>query len=315
MGIMLPCMIDKIVPPLGFRSIQAARLMEWQGDSSHPEFVALIESIQVRIGISIVEEPAAPVVIQPPSPKTVIKNPSQKPPENYIETLPGGVKLEMVAIPGGEFMMGSNTFEDLQPIHKVTLKPFYMGKYQVTQKQWEAVMGNNPSSSKGDDLPVETVSWDDAKEFCKKLSEKTGREYRLPSESEWEYAARAGSKGEYCFGDDKSLLPEYAWFDANSGGQTHPVGQKKPNAWGLYDVHGNVWEWCEDLWHDNYKGAPDDGSAWVMDGNYRILRGGSWSGDHDVARAVFRDGIGPDGRGGYLGFRVVSSVRPSSKKT
>jgi formylglycine-generating enzyme required for sulfatase activity len=198
-------------------------------------------------------------------------------PKQYIERLPGGINLEMVLIPGGSFRMGSKSYKREQPIHKVSLKPFYMGKYQVTQAEWKAVMKRNPSKFKGDDLPVETVTWDEVQEFCKKLSRNTGRVYRLPSEAEWEYAARAGSMGDFCFGDDESLLSDYAWYGELSG-QTHPVGSKKPNKWGLYDVHGNVWEWCEDEYHDNYDRAPDDGRAWEtsVKAAARVFRGGSW---------------------------------------
>ena len=132
-----------------------------------------------------------------------------------------------------------------------------MGKYPVTQKQWKKVMGNNPSNFKGEDRPVESVSWEDVQEFVKKLNEKEGTDkYRLPSEAEWEYACRAGTQTRYSFGDDESKLNEYAWYDKNSGSETHPVGQKKPNSWDLYDMHGNVWEWVQDRWHDKYKGAP-----------------------------------------------------------
>ena len=234
--------------------------------------------------------------------------------ENFSEQLPGNVSLEMVAIPGGSFMMGSKTYRDSQPIHQVTLQPFYLGKYQVTQAQWKAVMSSNPSKFKGDDLPVEKVSWDDAQEFCNKLSEMTGRQYRLPSEAEWEYAARAGSTGDFCFGDNENLLDKYAWYDKNSDSKTHPVGQKKPNAWGLYDVHGNVWEWCEDVWHDSYKGAPVDGSAWVSGGNQdrRLLRGGAWFYGSDRARAVSRYDYSPGSRDDDSGFRLVVARPPSS---
>ncbi len=260
------------------------------------------------------------VVIDPPVSSPVVTNPLQpkpagKPHQHFTESLPGGVRLDMVAIPGGSFMMGSKTFGSSQPIHGVTLKPFFIGKYPVTQAQWKAVMGNNPSHFKGDDLPVERVSWDDAREFCRKLSQMAGKEYRLPSEAEWEFAARAGSPGDYCFGNDESLLPGYAWFERNSGGKTHSVGQKKPNNWGLHDVHGNVWEWCEDGWHDNYEGAPADGSAWVDGGDqsYRHLRGGSWGDSQDGARAVSRDYYDPNSRSFGIGFRVVSAVCPPSQ--
>lgn len=239
--------------------------------------------------------------------------------QNYTETLPGDVKLEMVAIPGGSFMMGSNWRGDQKPIHMVTLKPFYMGKYEITKGQWESVMGKPPSDICCNNLPVVDIFWEEAKEFCKKLSAMTGKEYRLPTEAEWEYAARAGSTGNYYFGDDKKMLKEYAWYDKNSGNSAHPVGQKKPNAWGLYDMIGNVNEWCEDSCHKNYKGAPTDGSAWVTDGpKYllrdgsklvpaycRITRGGSYA-DYieEVLRSAFRNND-PPARAINYGFRVV----------
>lgn len=212
--------------------------------------------------------PVAEKPVQPkPAPKTRVQKPKVVPPhENFTETLPRGVKLEMIGIPGGKF---------------------WMGKYQVTQAQWKAVMGDNPSHFKGDKLPVEKVSWDEVQEFCKKLSELTGKEYRLPTEDEWEYACRAGSTGQYCFGDDKKMLGEYAWYDENSEGTTHPVGQKKPNAWGLYDMHGNVLEWC-------------DGKG---------LRGGSWVNDGYYCRSAFRGYNEPGNRLYNLGFRVVVSAR------
>ncbi len=174
---------------------------------------------------------------------------------------------EMVVIPAGNFLMGGNERNGEKPVHRVELESFAIGKYPVTQKQWQAVMGNNPSYFDAvDDCPVEQVSWDDAQEFIKKLNALTGQEYRLPTEAEWEYACRAGSTGRWCFGDDKSLLEQYAFIGKNSDGTTHPVGKKKANAFGLHDMHGNVWEWVQDRWHDNYEGAPADGGEWVKGG-------------------------------------------------
>lgn len=206
---------------------------------------------------------------------------------NFTEDLGNGVKLEMIAIPGGSFQMGSNDFFDTQPIHRVKLSPFHIGKYQVTQAQWQAVIGNNPSHFKGDKLPVEQVSWAMGAEFCEKLSKQTGKNYRPPTEAEWEYACRAGSTTRYCFGDDEASLDEYAWHKKNSGGKTHSVGEKKPNAWGLHDIHGNVLEWCQDCYEENYyhyspekdpqgpKKETQRVDLW-WDDEYRLFRGGSW---------------------------------------
>ena len=219
--------------------------------------------------------------------------------------------MEFVYVPGGCFQMGSPESEDGRdddegPQHEVCLDGFWMGKYEVTQAQWEAVMGNNPSSFKGADRPVENVSWNDAQAFLKKLSGGNAA-FRLPSEAEWEYAARAGTQTAYSFGDDPNQLGKYAWYgyEDNAGKQTHPVGQKKPNAFGLYDMHGNVWEWVADTYHDNYNGAPTDGSAWVSGGSDRVLRGGGWCCGPRRVRSAFRDDYDPADRGDYIGFRVA----------
>ncbi len=183
--------------------------------------------------------------------------------------------IEMVEIPAGNFLMGSPTSEESHftsesPQHKVTLNAFWMSRSPVTQAQWVSVMGENPSHFKGNDLPVESVSWYDAMDFCRRLSEQTGDIYTLPSEAQWEYACRAGTTTPFYFGE--TITPDQANYDGNytyKGGprgeyrrQTTPVGCFPPNAWGLYDMHGNVWEWCLDEWHSNYEGAPVDGSAW-----------------------------------------------------
>jgi len=233
-----------------------------------------------------------------------------------ILNLGGGVKMELVLIPAGEFLMGSPEDEedrdnDEGPQHRVRIaRPFYMGKYEVTQAQWQAVMGENPSRFEdcGGDCPVEEVSWEDCQAFCRKLSTRTGREVRLPSEAEWEYACRAGTTTRFSFGDSDSLLARYAWFYNNSNSKTHAVGEKSPNAWGLYDMHGNVWEWCEDVWHDNYEGAPTDGSAWTSGGDQsrRVLRGGSWNYyARRFLRSAVRLWVTPGNRDNYSGLRVV----------
>ena len=195
---------------------------------------------------------------------------------------------------------------DEQPQHQVTIKSFAIGKYAVTQEQWYAVMTTMPSRFKGRTLPVEQVSWDDVRAFVKKLSEKTGKNYRLPSEAEREYAARAGSQTAYSFGDDEKELGRYGWFNENSGKETHPVGEKLPNAFGLHDMHGNVAEWTQDCWNRNYLGAPTGGNAWSTgDCSRRVVRGGSANDDPQVLRSAFRYGDSSANRFGTRGFRVA----------
>ena len=221
--------------------------------------------------------------------------------------------MEFVYVPGGCFQMGSTATEIEQPVHEVCLQGFWMGKYEVTQVQWQTVMGNNPAYFKGEDRPVESISWNDAQEFVSNLNvavETRGRaslQFRLPSEAEWEYAARAGTQTAYSFGDDPNQLGEYAWFDGNSGVETHPVGQKRPNAFGLYDMHGNVWEWVADTCYKNYDGAPTDGSAWgsLGDGKPRVLRGGGWYYSPNDCRSAYRYWNPPDFRNYFFGLRVV----------
>ena len=253
--------------------------------------------------------------------------PAAPAPKEITVDLGGGLKLEVVLIPAGEFLMGSpDPDKDAQtqekPQHRVRItKPFYLGKYPVTQEQWEAVMGGNPSHFKGPMSPVEMVSWDDCQKFLNKLSAKSGnhrRKFRLPTEAQWEYACRAGSATCYYFGDGESALGEYAWHNANSDSRTHPVGEKKPNAWGLYDMHGNVWQWCEDWFDDNfYKGTPVDDPAGPSAGSDRVSRGGSWSYTAKFCRSASRNGNGLDNCNNNLGFRVslVLADKPSEQAT
>ncbi len=247
------------------------------------------------------------------------------------EDLGGGVQLAMVGIPSGSFTMGSPAAEkkrqdDESPQHGVNVPAFLMGQYQVTQAQWWAVaalpkvekeLDADPSNFKGDSRPVEQVSWEDAMEFCARLSQKTGREYRLPSEAEWEYACRAGTTTPFHFGE--TITTDLANYKGNYVYGSGPKGKYREattdvgyfqvaNAFGLYDMHGNVWEWCLDHWHDNYKGAPTDGSAWVTggDSSYRMLRGGSWDFYPRYCRSADRNGLRPVSRYIFNGFRVVS---------
>jgi formylglycine-generating enzyme required for sulfatase activity len=233
----------------------------------------------------------------------------------------GGVSLTLILIPAGTFQMGSpmedlERFENEGPQHEVTIsRPFYAGITEVTGEQWQAVMGNKPSQFKGDaGLPVERVSWDDCREFCRRLTAQLayvqtpahGFLVRLPSEAEWEYACRAGSRAGLSLSDNSSQLGDYAWRAGNSSSSTHPVGAKTPNAWGLYDMHGNVWEWCEDEYHGRYDGAPTDGSAWITGGDSRVRRGGSWISEARYCRSAARDGEAQSCRRHNLGLRVVA---------
>ncbi|MCL2928267.1 MAG: SUMF1/EgtB/PvdO family nonheme iron enzyme [Trichodesmium sp. MAG_R01] len=242
--------------------------------------------------------------------------------EVMIENLGNGVTLEMVRIPGGRFLMGSRETEAERsdnegPQHHVDVPEFWMGKYVVTQQQWQAIMGNDPSLFKGKNRPVERVSWNNATEFCQKLSKKTGRDYRLPSEAEWEYACRAGTTTPFYFGE--TITGELANYNASKTyadepkgeyrEQTTPVGQFPPNAFGLYDMHGNVWEFCQDVGHSNYDGAPVDGSAWVNggDSSVRVVRGGSWSYYPRRCRSAYRNNYSSDETdNNNIGFRLVS---------
>jgi formylglycine-generating enzyme required for sulfatase activity len=218
---------------------------------------------------------------------------------------------EMVSIPAGTFLMGADLFTNLatdteKPQHHVNIQSFFIGKFEITQEQWFALMGSNPSKNKGRKLPVDTVSWDEVQLFLLKLSQKTGKKYRLPSEAEWEYAARANTTTEYFWGDNPQLASDYAWHSGNSERQTQPVGLLKPNLFGLYDTMGNVWEWTDDCWNLNYIGAPTDGSAWLKSDCYsRVSRGGSREVGFRYLRSTLRYFRSAIERDGVIGFRVA----------
>ena len=228
------------------------------------------------------------------------------------------IGMKFTHIPAGEFMMGSDESGDEQPVHKVKIsKPFYLGTYPVTQREWKAVMGDNPSIFKGDDLPVDNVSWNHVQEFIKNLNQKEGADkYRLPSEAEWEYACRAGTTTRYSFGDDERKLGEYAWYSSNSDKKTHPVGEKKPNPWGLYGMHGNIREWVQDKWHGSYTDCPIDGDAWEngvsffwkLVGLLRVLRGGGWNLNAQYCRSANRHGSVPGWHASLIGFRLLREM-------
>ncbi len=265
----------------------------------------------------------------------------------FTQTIGPGVSIDMVQIEGGTFLMGSpETEEERQsnegPQHSVTVPDFFMGKYPVTQAQWKAVVDRtqaincdlkpSPSHFKGDDLPVENISWLEAEEFCLRLSESGDREYRLPSEAQWEYACRAGTTTPFHFGNTiSSDIANYRAQDLEIGGSTYsgkyaqgslgefreettPVGSLKlANQFGLYDMHGNIWEWCLDDWHNDYKTAPIDGSAWTdvdeTEKPLKVLRGGSWLNDPRNCRSASRSRNSSDDRDYEFGFRLSSPAR------
>jgi formylglycine-generating enzyme required for sulfatase activity len=323
-----------------------------------------LEPEEPKQSVIVPEEPKQPVIVpEKPKQSVIVTQPlsvfkfevvevnakgeqikkESKQSQYFREDLGNGITLELVAIPGGTFTMGSPAGEGYneKPQHQVTVPPFFMGKYPITQAQWQAIaatakididLETNPSKFTGNELPVERVTWYQATEFCKRLSRETKQEYRLPSEAEWEYACRAGTTTPFYFGETiTGKLANYnainTYADEPNGEyrkETTPVGQFPPNAFGLYDMHGNVWEWCADDWHDNYDGAPTDGSAW-LDSNQEkkvksknksysdknddnqpntVLRGGSWFGSPNSCRSAFRDF---DYRrfSDFDGFRVV----------
>ena len=263
--------------------------------------------------VPVAREPVVPAEVKPavkPAPPSGSK--SLVLPSEFTNSL----GMEFRLIEPGTFMMGSpeneaGRYED-ETQHRVTLtKPYYLGVYEVTQDEYERLMGINPSNFKGRRNPVESISYDNAIAFIKRLNDlpeekAAGRVYRLPTEAEWEYACRAGSSTAYCFGDDETRLGEYAWYYKNSGETTHPVGEKRPNGWGLYDMHGNVWEWCNDWYGDYPSGSVTDPTG-ASSGSVRVCRGGGWDYEAARCRSATRFGDDPSGRCSSLGFRLVLS--------
>jgi formylglycine-generating enzyme required for sulfatase activity len=261
-----------------------------------------------------------------------LKKGARKRVKRFVERLGDGCSLVLLEIPAGEFQMGSDQYPWEQPVHPVSLPGFYLGQYPVTQKQWCTVarlprvdidLSDHFFSFIGEDHPVESVSWEEATEFCARLAKETGRQYRLPSEAEWEYACRAGSRAPFAFGE--SITPVIVNYDGTSPygaaaagifrRETVAVGSLgAANDFGLYDMHGNVCEWCADEWHENYKGAPEDGVVWTS-GNgvtHRVIRGGSWANTAEVCRSSdrSRESADLDTKLHYMGFRVASSRLP-----
>jgi len=319
--------IDAWNPPLESKvKVLADTILQYIGGESIPH-IQPNQPIQPAPKATHAVKIPAPAItpdLPPPSKPTPAVSPT---PAVMIpsgeKTFTNSIGMEFVLIPAGEFDMGSPENEEGRninegPVHRVIIRnPFYMGKYKVTQKQWIEVMGYNPIPAysedfKGENRPVVYMQWNDVQEFIKKLNRKEGRKnYRLPSEAEWEYAARAGTTTKYSFGDDDSQIGDFAWYDENSGSHTHDVGQKKPNPWGLYDMHGNVMDWVQDEWHDKYNGAPTDGCSWERVGDSkneglpvsRVSRGSSSNSNAMKCRSAHREDFWGISLG--QGFRLV----------
>ena len=218
-----------------------------------------------------------------------------------------GVSFTMVGVAGGTFQMGSNDGDgNEKPVHNVTLSSYYIGQTEVTQKLWTAVMGSNPSIWKGDNLPVEMVSWNDCQNFITKLNALTGEKFRLPTEAEWEFAAKGGNKSKGYRYNGSNTIGDVAWYDGNSGNKTHAVGTKAPNELGIYDMTGNVNEWCQD-WYGSYSSSAQTNPAGPASGSYRVSRGGSWFNDATRCPTAYRGNPAPRSTAANLGFRLALS--------
>ena len=231
-----------------------------------------------------------------------------------VITIPvkNGINIEMVKVEAGSFNMGAtpemeNPDDREKPVHRVTLtNNYYIGKYEVTQALWKIVMGSNPSNFKGDNLPVEKVSWNDCQKFISKLNKLTGKSFRLPTEAEWEFAARGGNKSRGYQYSGSNVIDDVAWYDGNSGSKTHAVGTKQPNELGIYDMTGNVYEWCQD-WYGSYSSSPQTNPIGAVSGSRRVRRGGGWCSSASYCRSSYRYNCAPDGRYVDIGFRLVLS--------
>ena len=221
-----------------------------------------------------------------------------------------GVSFDMVEVRGGTFRMGATSEQESdaldweKPVHSVTLSGYFIGKTEVTQALWKAVMGSNPSWFNGEDLPVEFFSWNDCQEFIRKLNSLTGQNFRLPTEAEWEFACRGGNNSRGYKYSGSNYIDNVAWYRDNSGDKTHPVATKLPNELGIYDMSGNVWEWCSD-WYGGYTSGAQTNSKGPYDGSHRVIRGGGWVSDAGLCRSSYRYYFSPGGQGGFLGLRLA----------
>ena len=316
-----PILIDEVDPPFPYGKLHAAKLFDWDGKTPTDQIDELLQRVS---NLTKSNEPG-----QMGDQKHV--------PEEKHETIYNSICMKFKRIPIGKFKMGSETgYDDEKPVHEVTVEmPFYLSIYPVTLYQWKSIMGSNPSPFNCYAMPVVNVSWNDVQEFIKTINKKENTDkYRLPSEAEWEYVARAGKPTQYDFGDDESELNKYAWYAENSGsrapirgddpfykydykdwdrnewdGIIHPVGKKEPNTWGLYDMYGNIQEWVQDEFQNNYNGAPTDGSARENGGiGKRVLRGGYWKDRSKHCRSADRDYAESDQCREYSGFRLVKDI-------
>jgi formylglycine-generating enzyme required for sulfatase activity len=339
---LVPVEIEEVRLPFRFRAIHTPQLIDWDGSDEFHAFKSLVDDIAAKLGKPIKTKPkqAEPIAAKTDSqPATEVKpdkpvrtkssqaravgaTAGDRPTAKVLQdTLKNGSKgPEMVLIEGGEFLMGSDPDVDSyaqvdeQPQHSVTIEPFYIGKYPVTFAEY-AVFAQSTGWQQPDDQgwgrdrrPVINVSFEDAAAYCVWLSEQTGKRYSLPSEAEWEYAARAGARSRWYWGENEDNAGDYAWFETNAN-RPQPVGGKQPNDFGLYDMAGNVWEWVQDCWHGDYSNAPDDGRAWLEDNGGdcggRVVRGGSWGSSAVDLRSAYRSWSFTVTRRNAQGFRVV----------
>lgn len=306
--ILVPIKFDSVDPPINFISIHTENFAAWNGDIHSDEFNNLKRAVARLVGSKSGGKKTAtdPAVLTTPKLVTSGLNTSDISKQIFIEP-------EMMDIPAGHFQMGSNNGDDNEkPVHTVTFaKPFSIAKKVVTFEEYDLFALANKRQLPNDNIwgrgqrPVINVSWEDATAYASWLSNLTGKSYRLLGEAEWEYAARANTTTEY-YWDGQGEAKDFAWLDDNSEGKTHAVAEKRPNAFGLYDMSGNVWEWVQDCWHDNYQNAPIDGSAWESEScSCRVLRGGSWLNKQDYLRSATRGGSDPDNRNYTIGFRLA----------
>ena len=285
------------------------------GYDSEEGMVKLKASTPSNLQITLSKEATA-IQQSPVSQPTVTQEPVAQTPVTNVDNISipvkDGISIEMVRVEAGTFTMGATAemgepWDDEKPAHQVTLtNDYYIGKYEVTQALWHTVMGKNPSDFKGDNLPVEKVSWKDCQKFLSKLNRITGKTFRLPTEAEWEYAARGGNKSRGYQYSGSNNLSDVAWYTANSGSKTHAVGTKQPNELGIYDMTGNVWEWCQD-WYGKYSSSSQVNPTGANSGSGRVRRGGSWSSNARGCRSSYRASRTPDYRYGNLGLRLVLS--------